>query len=180
MKRITLNETHIRQIVRETLENLILGEDDMENEDVSTPSLEEYINMLHNLNYDDWYVDVCDYRLNETYGWAEVEFAPKHDDRFDNIKLKIDFKINGEYLPYIAGDYYTPPEGGYYELNYIEITCVKYNMNDEYFGTVDDKKLLNYFSGLIETELGEKIETMEPSDWSDERYDAWRDDHLFS
>ena len=53
-------------------------------------------------------------------------------------------------------------------------------MNDEYFGTVDDKKLLNYFSGLIETELGEKIETMEPSDWSDERYDAWRDDHLFS
>ena len=33
MNKIVLNETHIRQLVRETLENLILGEDDINNID---------------------------------------------------------------------------------------------------------------------------------------------------
>ena len=31
MKKIILNENHIRQLVKETLENLILGEDNMSN-----------------------------------------------------------------------------------------------------------------------------------------------------
>ena len=31
MAKIVLNESHIRAIVRETLENYLLGEDDMEN-----------------------------------------------------------------------------------------------------------------------------------------------------
>lgn len=34
MKRIVINESHIRQLVKETLENLIIGEDNIENDEL--------------------------------------------------------------------------------------------------------------------------------------------------
>ena len=63
MKRIVINESHIRQLVKETLENLILGEDDIDN-DFSTLqnlTLENVFNILSN-SEDAW---VNDYELNE-------------------------------------------------------------------------------------------------------------------
>ena len=48
MKRIFINESHIRQLVKETLENLILGEDGMNDTEGLKTSLDYYMSIINN------------------------------------------------------------------------------------------------------------------------------------
>ena len=52
MSKIYLNESHIRQLVKETLENLILGEDDIEGGNQPVHTLDEYMYILANTEID--------------------------------------------------------------------------------------------------------------------------------
>lgn len=68
MNKIVLNETHIRQLVRETLENLILGEDDINNIDNNSTyqnlKIEEVFNIISK-SEDIW---IENYEIDEYYG----------------------------------------------------------------------------------------------------------------
>lgn len=176
MKKIILNETHIRQLVRETLENLILDNDDI-GEEISTQYLEELIGMLPTLIGKDWDYELENYDLIRKM--ANIKFYPVQDERFECIDLIIYFDVDVDYVPYSAGDYWTPSEGGYYEINDLEIERIDYKVDDNYSGSIQNKNLISHFSDLIYSELSEKIEEYYSDDYDEDyKYEEWKDRHL--
>ena len=124
MKKIYLNESHIRQLVKETLENLILGEDDIENENPQIP--EEYI-----LNF-----------INRVENWEVHEMDFDHmillsdSSNEDYITLDISYSFNIKYGSYDKGDYWTPPYQEDNDIDNLQIYDIEYNLNDEYTGSI--------------------------------------------
>ena len=131
MKKIFLNESHIRQLVKETLENLILGEDDL-----NTMSAKYYIENATSKTLDFFDVQGKIGELGLIYkgGYGEFSFATK-------------FEIHGDISAYDPGDYWTPPEGGDFELSDISIYNIEtYLEGDEIEMSEED---YNYITEVI-------------------------------
>lgn len=124
MKKIYLNESHIRQLVKETLENLILGEDDIENEN-SEMSEEDILNIINGI--ENWSVDEMDFD-------HMVISSDLSDEKF--IILDISYNFNIKYGSYDPGDYWTPPYQEDNDIDNFQIYDIEYNLNDEYEGSI--------------------------------------------
>lgn len=177
MKRIILNESHIRQLVKETLENLILGEDDMEDEDRPRYTLEDYMQILANteMTKNNWEINKDKSKIDTNGGCVEI-FT--YGDDFDYIALTVSFNMDVDYIPYDAGNYWTPPEGGYHECRDFKIVEVEYNMNEEYYGTLKEipegieEIIYEYVMDVINNSYDEEYYGPDP----DAAYDARKND----
>lgn len=186
MNKIVLNETHIRQLVRETLENLILGEDDMDN-DISTPqdlTLENVFNILSN-SEDAW---VDDYELNEfdatiniigefkrnendeyvtnyyIIAYADIDGYNEKTDEIDFVIKSFDFKIDENNSN--IHNFILPNEN-------LEIRFIRSLVNG------CGSEICNIFRGRGNVEwYVEKYPPYGSPDYdrSDEIYDMWKDD----
>ena len=155
MKKIIINESHIRQLVKETLENLILGEDDMETDnEYALPSSEEIKKMVFN---GEFIVEEC--VVKGHYGKLTLW------NRKNDLMIYIDFSVSGYITPYYPGDYWTPPEGG--ELEVEDITITDYTMDYE-GNDVDvdrDEEFNKYIKKLFDS-FGETImDKLNPEDF---------------
>ena len=97
MNKIILNETHIRQLVRETLENLILGEDDINNiENNSTYqnlTIDEVFNIISK-SEDIW---IENYEIDKYYGTINMigEFRNYDSEELSSYEMILYVDIEG-------------------------------------------------------------------------------------
>jgi hypothetical protein len=101
MEKIIINESHIRQLVKETLENLILGEDDL-----NTMSAKYYIENATSKTLD--YFNVKD---------KTGEIGLVYQGEYGEFYIEAKFEIYGDFNDYDPGDYWTPPSGGEFEMS---------------------------------------------------------------
>ena len=102
MNKIVLNETHIRQLIEETVKKLILGEDDI---DYNLINESDLINLLKNSKYD----GVIDQDFNGiNTGKISVIFKTNHPE-IEYIDITAYFDVDIRLGQYDPGDYYTPP-----------------------------------------------------------------------
>ena len=104
MKQIYINEQYIRQLIKETLENLISdNEDDFINPIKQGMTMNECIKL----------VDTC--KFNSIDELKDNEIVLLYDENINDtiIAVTINFDIDYKYDPYDSGDYLTPPSGGY-------------------------------------------------------------------
>ena len=140
MGRIVLNESIIRNIVRETLENLILGEDNYE------MNIDEIIDILKGCDLKG--VEECNVK-NDAYGEIVLALSNNVDD---DILLTLNFYVNGNRVPYNPGNNRDiAPEGGEYDINNIEVLngIFYYEGLEHNIQNMDDEQKL-YFNNLIE------------------------------
>ena len=179
MSKIYLNESHIRAIIKETLENLILGEDDVENNGNTLHSFEDYMNVLNNTKFNNynWEINNDESYFNRNGGYLEIYTS---GEDFDYIILKVYFDMEVEYIPYNKGDYWTPPYGDFHECNYFKITRVDYDMNEEYKGSL--KQTPNGLEDFIYEYVMERInENYDEESYMpdpDNKYDSQRNGDL--
>ena len=124
MKKIYLNESHIRQLVKETLENLILGEDDIENESPEIPE-EQVLNIINGI--ENWEVYEMDF---------DHMILLSDSPNEDYITLDISYKFDIKYGSYDKGDYWTPPYQEENDIVNFQIYDVEYELNDTYTGSI--------------------------------------------
>ena len=172
MKKIILNENHIRQLVKETLENLILGEDNMSN----ILSSEDFLRLIRNSKL------IYEPNIEMKKNMGHIVLAYKNKMSGEDF-VHIEFKVDGYVEPYYPGNYNTPPEGGECEITNMEPlkAYVWINDNDEYFINVKEneeilKEILNtYYDDIfssIDWEYFEKNQGPDP----DFEYDSWKND----
>lgn len=167
-----LNKIHIRNIIRETLENLILGEDDDITPNLST---EEIINLIKSSNLDD-----TDIEVNGSTGELSLYFS---NEIYESIHLSIEFDIYAHLTPYDPGDYWTPPSGGDLEVEKITPTDVFFSIDDNEI--VFDLKigynfietLLQKYDNKIYVEINPECFEDEGPD-PDESYESYRERKL--
>lgn len=163
MKKIFLNETHIRQLVKETLENLLI--DNEVNHNLSSQEVVELINNSE-LKYNDLDVD-------GSYGYIKLIYT---NPRYEEIDLEINFQIMGHVSPYYHGDYYTQPEGGNLEIQEIKpISAIIYLNGEEY--ELNMKELYKFLSDKLDSYWNEIYEKVDPEYFTNEpdpdaKYDA--------
>ena len=164
MKKNFLNENHIRQLVKETLENLILGEDDMN--DMNS------IEFIKNSTITD--IEFID--INGNNGTIGLVL---NNESLDSIGLEIYFTVYGHLTDYDSGDYYTPPSGGEFEMTDI------YAYGASLFIEGDEKEInirenREFFNALLKKYWYDIYEEVEPEYFEnegpdpDEKYDAWK------
>lgn len=166
MKRIQINEQYIKEIIKETLENLILGE-----EPKSEISLNDWINELNSMEFksvDDIVIE-NDYEGNITLLFNKLN-TDNGMEYNDDIYVTLYFEIIGDFEPYNAGDYFTEPSGGGYNLERIvpnHVTFETEDGNEEFeISKVQPEfkflfSLLNKFKGEIEEKCAESIKPYE-------------------
>lgn len=177
MSKIYLNESHIRQLVKETLESLILGEDDIEGGNHPVHTLDEYMYILANTEIDkyNWEINQDESNIDRDGGCVEIV---TYGDDFDFIALKVYFNMDVTYIPYNGGNYWTPPEGGYHECDSFEIINIEYNMNDEYNGSLKQKPegLEEFIYQYVMEEIDEKYDEESYMPDPDFEYDSRKND----
>jgi hypothetical protein len=155
MNKIILNETHIRQIVRETLENLILGEDDIDDDfsdnDITNILANSEIISVRKYDWDyDGYGDKASERM-------EVILNP-NNNAYSEMRLDfyVELHITEPYMTF-AGDYYSPPEYAESELVGFEFKTIdidfKINKTGKhYYDTIEDYNIIpeNIFAECCE------------------------------
>lgn len=110
MGKVVLNEANIRELVKETLENLILGEDNF------NMGVDEIINTLENCEFK--WIDEC--KVNDE-GRGEVVIALSSSESSDEVFLTLYFYVEGYHTPYNPGNGYDmAPEGGEFNLENID------------------------------------------------------------
>lgn len=107
MNKIVLNETHIRQLVRETLENLILGEDGV---DTNIQSAEYYINNATSKSVDFF-----------NFHGRTGELGLIYEGEYGEFYFTAEFNIDGRFNEYDPGNYWREPSGGEFVLDDINI-----------------------------------------------------------
>ena len=161
MKGIILNESHIRQLVKETLENLILGEDDMEiNDEYIEPSPEEVKNMILNTNL---IVDGCSVEGNN--GRLDL-----WDGKDCEITIVIEFGISAHVNPYYPGNYWTPPEGGDLEIDNIKMYNYEIYYGGDRIEGVGDEELDKYVENLLDQHFETIYDKVDPDYFDDESW----------
>lgn len=152
MNRIFLNESHIRQLVKETLENLILGEDDDSN-----------INPIEIIkNSTITYVDFIDIDGDD----GVIRLVLSHNS-LDSIDLEIKFTIHGYLTDYDSGDYYTPPSGGEFEITDINAYSASLFIDGDEENI--DVRINKEFINTLLNKYWDKIyENVDPSYFKDE------------
>jgi hypothetical protein len=104
MAKILINEQHIRKIVKETLENLLLGEDEIGEFVQDGMTLSDCINALSTQKILNKSITV----FNDSECTIEISY--------NDVEVQIDCIYDGKYIPSDKGDYWTPPSGDDYEL----------------------------------------------------------------
>lgn len=101
MKRIVLNEMHIRQLVKETLENLILGEDDL------------------NIMSAKYYMETATSKILDYFNVKDKtgEIGLICQGEYGEFYIEAKFEVYGSFDDYDPGDYWTPPSGGEFEIS---------------------------------------------------------------
>ena len=138
MKKIFLNETHIRQLVKETLENLLI--DNEVNHNLSSQEVVEIINNSELKSIDDIYV-------KKRKGTIVLSYNNQNYD--DEILLGIDFYIDGYITAYYPGDYYTQPEGGELEIRKFEPTNATIYLDGEEY-ELNVKELYKFLEDILD------------------------------
>lgn len=138
MKKIFLNETHIRQLVKETLENLLI-----DNEVNHNLSSQEVVELINNSEFKSIY----DISVKRREG--NIVLAYNNQNYGDEILLDIDFYIDGYITTYYPGDYYTPPEGGELEIRKFEPTNAIIYIGDEEY-ELNVKELYKFLEDILE------------------------------
>lgn len=138
MKKIFLNETHIRQLVKETLENLLI-----DNEVNHNLSSQEVVKLINNseLKYDD------DIYVKGREGAIVLVYNNQNYD--DEISLGINFYIDGYITAYYPGDYYTPSEGGELEIKKLEPTNATIYLDGEEY-KLNVKELYKFLESILD------------------------------
>jgi hypothetical protein len=163
MAKIYLNESHIRAIVRETLENIMMGED------FPVLPAQKAVNMINASEYSDTEEVSVD---REGNGHVQYYFTTQDGG---HIILVIYFNVRSH------EDEYEPETNyGGFEIDYITVNRVYFNYNDnEYNLDLSDKTALKYFEDMVfadedvANKAAENIDNF--YDDSDERYEAMRD-----
>ena len=171
MNKIVLNETHIRQLIEETIKKLILGEDDIDYNQINESDL---INLLKNSEYD----GVVDSNFNGiNTGNISVDFITNHPE-IEYIGIIAYFNVNIELGPYDPGDRDTPSSQDC-DIK-MKITKIKYNIDDKQEGVLNNcppnilAKLKEEINDLIENNIDyDDLEDYYGPD-PDEKYDSWR------
>lgn len=163
MNKIVLNETHIRQLIEETVKKLILGEDDIDYNQINESDL---INLLKNSKYD----GIIDQDFNGiNAGEISVIFKTNHPEiEYIDITAYFDITITIiQYKPFEC------------DIN-TDITEIKYNIDDEQEGVLNNcppnilAKLEELINDLIENNIDyDDLEDYYGPD-PDEKYDSWR------
>ena len=162
MKKIFLNESHIRQLVKETLENLILGEDDL-----NTMSAKYYIENATS--------GVLDY-FNFKDKTGEIGLI--YQGEYGEFYIEAKFEIYGSFNDYGPGNYWTPPSGGEFEISdlivydietYLEGEKIEMTKEDYNYITEVIKKYCKENSYEIENNIDPEYFTYEPD--YDDYYD---------
>lgn len=155
MNKIVLNETHIRQLVRETLENLILGEDGV---DTNIQSAEYYINNATSKSVDFFNLHGRTGNLGLIYEGEYGEFY------FTAV-----FDIDGRFSEYDPGNYWREPSGGEFELYDISVYDIEtyldgdnIDMTDEDYNYIADIADDYCRNNLYELDIDEDYFTYEP------------------
>lgn len=98
-------------------------------------------------------------------------------DNWDNLPTEdVEITINFRYIPEDKGDYWTPPSGGYIELNDIEFNdnplmqYLKQELSTEFVQTI-----MATIESYVEENVDELVQYQE-EDGPDP--DAWREDYL--
>lgn len=159
MKRIQINEQHIRKIVKETLENLILGEEP--NEGISLSDIKNMkLGGVEDINIENEYEGSITLYFTKPFMGNDVEFN-------EDVYVTIYFEIIGDFEKYNAGDYFTEPSGGGFNLEKVIPNHVSIDTEDgenpfELSRMQPEFKffydLLNKFSGEIERKCMETLE----------------------
>ena len=163
MGKIYLNESHIRAIVRETLENIMMGED------FPVLPAQKAINVINASNYSDTEEVSVD---REGNGYVQYSFKTQ-DGGF--IILGIYFDVTSH------NDEYEPETNyGGFVMDGINVYQVYFNYNDnEYHLDLSDKSALKYFEDIVQGDkdiANKAAENIDNSyDDSDERYESYRD-----
>ena len=165
MKKIFLNETHIRQLVKETLENLLI--DNEVNHNLSSQEVVELINNSE-LEYDD------DLGVDGDCGYLRLTYTNPQYEEFD---LEINFQIAGYITPYYQGDYYTPPEGGELEIEEIKPISAYLILTKKI--KLNLKELYSFLSNILNSYWNEIYEKVDPEYFiiepdPDAEYEAWK------
>lgn len=137
MKKIIINEAHIRKIVRETLENLMNTNIDVFNIIKNSElAYQPSININNNI--------------------GEIELVYKNNMLEDGMIVYIKFMVEGNVEPYHYGNYTTPPEGGECEITDMSPIEAKAVLNgyNEIEINVDDNmeeltNILNSYENMI-------------------------------
>lgn len=179
MNKIIINEAHIRQIVRETLENLILGEDDIEN------------NMEAELRYEPITLDLLISEIKNECGY--MDYAFKNDNLYrgefkgDKYYSEVEYegiKVNSDSIVFTikCGDWrVSEDEDGVWtdSVKVYGVSCY----NEDWDEMQDFDNLTEYQTKFFEKLLLSDNDLVDyvydgPYDPSDEQYDIWRDNHL--
>ena len=180
MKKIYLNESHIRQLVKETLENLILGEDDMENTYMTDKmELPEINDLAGVVNFLDSLTNNGDSKIKSSLTYTNDIFEQEYyieNTPYGNVSIFIDFNVKGHWDGmYIPRDYGMGIEGeapeaeiDKYIIDKIFINENEYEFNETIENSVKGHEILNW---LPESEV---ITTIE------EEYSLWNRNGYFS
>ena len=172
MKKIILNESYIRQIIKETLENLILGEEDIDN----NLSTQEIIDIIKNSNLE--YIEEIDVKQNKGFITLYLK-----NEQYDDIFLCIHFEIDAYITPYYSGNGYdSPPEGGDLKLDNVTPFKVIVNLSDEYETELDMNVCFEYINNILDQYYDDIYEEIDGSYLEDmyydpdEKYDFWKNE----
>jgi hypothetical protein len=152
MNKIFLTESHIRQIVKETLENLILGEDYMGDYNIET--IDDAINLIKQLeNNESTTFEIDDITIEDDTVYI-LWYASLNDTRvLFEIGCNVQCGWEGKYY---SGDYYTEPEQPRFIIKNINIESLYINVDDnmEKFFTINenDTDIIEYLNTFIDKE----------------------------
>lgn len=167
MKQIFLTEQHIRKLVKETLENLILGEDNYIIPLNKNMTINDCINLIDKDCKFDGVNEIDIDHIDLLFNTNDNEFI---------ISVLIDFDLDGEYEPYDSGDYYTPPTGGGYNLKDIIPYSVTFECEEEKlnFKLIKNTREYKYISLLLNSwfdNIAEKCyDEIEPEEPDEDMY----------
>lgn len=166
MRRIILNENKIRNIVRETLKEII---------DNNEPkiTLDYIVNLFKNSNRDS-----IEKEVDANYhGYGDVRYF------FEDVLIEINFDLKYS-IWYDAGDGYLTPPTSDVDIKGIKIhyiyACT--NDNEEFcFGKNEiDANTTKFFENYLLNDsdfIEEVLDKYEEYDTSDWEYDSWKDDN---
>lgn len=169
MTKIRLNENDIKQIVMETIENIMNQGNQTDN-----TQLENIINILSGEEIDyDIENDGNYFTLKLYYEDPDFNIDDVEDGTYDDtMEIQIDFDINYSVSEYRPASYYQPAEGGdveidNYEFNYLRLikndneTVFNISKQRKYWGLLYNK-ISNYEEYFID-----RIENIDDDDWTD-------------
>lgn len=140
MKRIVINESHIRQLVKETLENLILGEDDL------------------NIMSAKYYMENATSEMLDYFNFKGKtgDLGILYQGEYGEFYIEAKFDVYGSFDDYDPGDYWTPPSGGEFEMSDLMIYDIETYLEGEKIEMTEED--YNYIEEVVEKYCNDNTE----------------------